>query len=61
MPVETDRIESVAVPAWSALAVATAGLAHLESEPPLPCQDAAGVATEPRPVLVVADGLGCSP
>src|SRR5690625_3063832 len=45
---------------WSALAVATTGLAHLEATPPVPCQDAAGTRTTPRPVLVVADGAGSS-
>ena len=45
---------------WSALAVATTGLAHLEATPPVPCQDAAGTRTTARPVLVVADGAGSS-
>src|SRR5690554_2657653 len=45
---------------WSALAVATTGLAHLEATPPVPCQDATGATTRPRPVLVVADGAGSS-
>ena len=47
--------------AWSCLAVATPGLAHLEAVPPLPCQDAASAATTTRPLLVVADGAGSSP
>src|SRR5690554_3505719 len=45
---------------WSCLAVATADLTHLEATPPVPCQDAAGATTRPRPVLVVADGAGSS-
>lgn len=45
---------------WRCLAVATAGLAHLEATPPVPCQDAAGATTRPRPILVVADGAGSS-
>ncbi|PMR76258.1 PP2C family serine/threonine-protein phosphatase [Billgrantia endophytica] len=46
---------------WAALAVATAGLSHLEAGPPLPCQDAAGAAAGERSVLIVADGAGSSP
>ncbi|MFQ3786699.1 PP2C family serine/threonine-protein phosphatase [Halomonas sp. A29] len=46
---------------WSALGVATAGLAHLENTPPLPCQDAVGVVASSRPVLAAADGAGSSP
>lgn len=61
MPVESDRLASPSAPAWSALAVATAGLAHLEDTPPLPCQDAAGAAAGPRPALALADGAGSSP
>ena len=45
---------------WSCLSVATAGLAHLEATPPVPCQDAAGATTRWRPILVVADGAGSS-
>jgi hypothetical protein len=56
-----ERIEGETMPTWSALAVATAGLAHLESLPPLPCQDAAGAAVASRPVLALADGAGSSP
>ncbi|KAA0012202.1 protein phosphatase 2C domain-containing protein [Billgrantia pellis] len=45
---------------WWALTAAVAGLAHLEGTPPLPCQDAAGAASSPRPMLAVADGAGSS-
>ncbi|MGR4069997.1 PP2C family serine/threonine-protein phosphatase [Billgrantia sp. C5P2] len=61
MPVETDIRNSEPVAVWSALSVATAGLAHLEGTPPLPCQDAVGAVASSRPVLVVADGAGSSP
>lgn len=47
--------------AWTRLAVAVPGLAHLERNPPLPCQDAADAVVQPRPALVVADGAGSSP
>ncbi|AMD02343.1 protein phosphatase 2C domain-containing protein [Halomonas chromatireducens] len=47
--------------AWTALATAVPGLAHLEAPTPQPCQDAAGAAAGWRPVLVVADGAGSSP
>ncbi|WP_163560657.1 protein phosphatase 2C domain-containing protein [Halomonas sp. NO4] len=43
---------------WRGLSAAVAGLAHLEAEPPLPCQDAALAVVAPRPLLVVADGAG---
>ncbi|TFH88284.1 protein phosphatase 2C domain-containing protein [Billgrantia azerbaijanica] len=46
---------------WRGLATAVAGLAHLEAEPPLPCQDAALAMVAPRPLLVVADGAGSAP
>jgi hypothetical protein len=59
MRAELDRCENAS--AWSALAVATAGLAHLESSPSLPCQDAAGAVAGTRPLLAVADGAGSSP
>src|SRR5690554_2443242 len=64
MPVDASSTRHVPTQAearqWSALAVATTGLAHLEATPPVPCQDAAGTRTTPRPVLVVADGAGSS-
>ncbi|MGM0784734.1 MAG: protein phosphatase 2C domain-containing protein [Pseudomonadota bacterium] len=43
---------------WRGLAIAVAGLAHLEAEPSVPCQDAALTAVAPRPLLAVADGAG---
>ncbi|SDJ21874.1 protein phosphatase 2C domain-containing protein [Billgrantia gudaonensis] len=43
---------------WHSLAVAVAGLAHLETEPAVPCQDAALATVSPRPLLVLADGAG---
>lgn len=46
---------------WRGLATAVAGLAHLEAEPPVPCQDAAVATLAPRPLLVVADGAGSAP
>jgi hypothetical protein len=47
--------------AWTTLATAVAGLAHLETLPPVPCQDVAGAVGGRRPTLVVADGAGSSP
>ncbi|WP_111412815.1 protein phosphatase 2C domain-containing protein [Billgrantia lactosivorans] len=61
MPADPQRAGSEPSCAWSALSVATAGLAHLESQPPLPCQDAAGSVSAPRPALALADGAGSSP
>ncbi|WP_104205316.1 PP2C family serine/threonine-protein phosphatase [Billgrantia saliphila] len=62
MPVNPGNVERhERRPEWQALAVAVAGLAHLEGAPPLPCQDAADAASSPRPMLAVADGAGSSP
>ncbi|MGR2738336.1 PP2C family serine/threonine-protein phosphatase [Billgrantia sp. Q4P2] len=61
MPAESKLSCSEPVHAWSALGVATAGLAHLENTPPLPCQDAVGAVAGPRAALVAADGAGSSP
>lgn len=61
MPAESARLENASMPVWSAQAVATTGLAHLESTPPLSCQDAAAAVAGSRPVLAVADGAGSSP
>ncbi|MCE8016820.1 hypothetical protein HOP62_12150 [Halomonas sp. MCCC 1A17488] len=61
MPAESQLARSAPGLTWSALSVATVGLAHLERLPPLPCQDAAGAVATPRPALVVADGAGSSP
>lgn len=43
---------------WQGLAEAVVGLSHRNAQPALPCQDAAIVQTQPRPVLVVCDGAG---
>lgn len=43
---------------WQGLAEAVVGLSHRNAQPALPCQDAAVVQTQPRPVLVVCDGAG---
>lgn len=61
MPVESSPTHGASLSAWSVMSVATAGLAHLEGSPPLPCQDAAGGVATPRPALVLADGAGSSP
>ncbi|QOR37402.1 protein phosphatase 2C domain-containing protein [Billgrantia diversa] len=61
MPVEPTLSHGEPMSAWSTLYVATTGLSHLEGIPPLPCQDAAGAASSPRPMLAVADGAGSSP
>ncbi len=61
MDAEPQAGTGVAAAAWTSLAVAVPGLAHLERHPPLPCQDAAGAFVQPRPALVVADGAGSSP
>lgn len=61
MPAESPALSCEATSRWSVLAVATAGLAHLEKMPAIPCQDAAGGLSQLRPVLVVADGAGSSP
>lgn len=45
---------------WQVMWEAVVGLAHRDSSPPLPCQDAAGAASMPRPVLMIADGAGSS-
>ena len=61
MPAELPAFPNETTSRWSTLAVATAGLGHVEKTPAMPCQDAAdGVAT-PRPALVLADGAGSSP
>lgn len=61
MSVESSLARSVSLSPWSVMSVATAGLAHLEGSPPLPCQDATGGVAAPRPALVLADGAGSSP
>lgn len=61
MPAELPAFPSESTSCWSTLAVATAGLSHVEKTPPMPCQDAAGGVTTPRPALVLADGAGSSP
>ena len=43
---------------WQGLAEAVVGLSHRNAQPALPCQDAAVVQIQPRPVLVVCDGAG---
>lgn len=61
MPAELPAFPSESTSYWSTLAVATAGLSHVEKTPAMPCQDAAGGVTTPRPALVLADGAGSSP
>ncbi|MCE8022539.1 protein phosphatase 2C domain-containing protein [Billgrantia aerodenitrificans] len=61
MPAELPAFPSESTSCWSTLAVATAGLSHVEKTPPMPCQDAAGGVAAPRPALVLADGAGSSP
>lgn len=61
MPAELPAFPTESTSCWSTLAVATAGLSHVEKTPPVPCQDAAGGVTAPRAVLVLADGAGSSP
>ncbi|MGQ4878329.1 protein phosphatase 2C domain-containing protein [Billgrantia sp. LNSP4103-1] len=61
MPAEQSRLESASTATWSTLAVATAGLAHIENTPPISCQDATDAVAGLRPALVLADGAGSSP
>ncbi len=46
---------------WQAAAESVVGLAHRRCQPPLPCQDASDVYTQPRLGLFVADGAGSAP
>ncbi len=61
MPAELPAFPNETTSRWSTLAVATAGLGHVEKTPAMPCQDAAGGVAAPRPALVLADGAGSSP
>lgn len=45
---------------WLAQYEAVVGLTHRNAQPPLPCQDAALAAIQPRPCVIVADGAGSS-
>jgi len=61
MPAELPAFPNETTSRWSTLAVATAGLGHVEKTPAMPCQDAADGVAAPRPALVLADGAGSSP
>lgn len=43
---------------WNGAAETVAGTKHIRAQPPIPCQDAALVKTEERPIAFVADGAG---
>lgn len=45
---------------WQACYEAVTGLAHRDTNPPLPCQDSSLSLITPRPVVIVADGAGSS-
>ena len=45
---------------WQTMWEAVVGLAHRDSVPPTPCQDAAGAVNKPRPIILIADGAGSS-
>jgi protein phosphatase 2C-like protein len=56
-----DRPQPEQIPAdphWLALASTAVGASHLRLTPPVPCQDASIALAYPRPVLIVADGVG---
>jgi hypothetical protein len=59
-PVRLTRIAKAPEPTapWHAADAAVVGTAHLRTNPPKPCQDAALTDVSGRPLLVLADGAG---
>lgn len=61
-PAKPDALASnkqeAGFPEWVGTAKTVIGHGHLQNNPPTPCQDAAYVATAPRPMMFVADGAG---
>ena len=45
---------------WIGLSQSVVGHSHLRLRPPVPCQDASLVSTDPRPIAMVSDGAGSS-
>lgn len=56
VPPAPQALHSVALHSWQLTGAAITGLAHWQKQ--LPCQDAVRWSSQPRPVLVLADGAG---
>lgn len=58
--IKPEAVELMPNRKWYSQYEAVVGLSHRKSNPPLPCQDAAIAAAEPRAIIISADGAGSS-